>query len=72
MVLQVDEGQVEARFYLFRDSAYPDARSEHCLCRTYHRLEKSFWTHPMELLSDVGHAKSCFGLFGDGVSVSAR
>jgi hypothetical protein len=27
---------------------------------------------PMELLGDVGHVKSCFGLFGDGVSVSAR
>jgi hypothetical protein len=33
---------------------------------------KSFWTHPMELLSDVGHVESRFGLFGDGVSVSAR
>ena len=26
----------------------------------------------MELLGDVGHVESCFGLFGDGVSVSAR
>jgi hypothetical protein len=26
----------------------------------------------MELLGDVGHVASCFGLFGDGVSVSAR
>jgi hypothetical protein len=24
---------------------------------------------PMELLGDVGHVKSRFGLFGDGVSV---
>jgi hypothetical protein len=24
---------------------------------------------PMELLCDVGHVKSCFGPFGDGVSV---
>ena len=23
----------------------------------------------MELLGDVGHVESCFGLFGDGVSV---
>jgi hypothetical protein len=29
-------------------------------------------TLPMELLCDVGHVKSHFGLFGDGVSVSAR
>ena len=28
--------------------------------------------HPMELLGDVGHVESCFGLFGDSVSVSAR
>jgi hypothetical protein len=25
----------------------------------------------MELLGDVGHVESCFGPFGDGVSVSA-
>jgi hypothetical protein len=30
------------------------------------------WTHPMELLGDVGHMESCFDLFGDSVSVSAR
>jgi hypothetical protein len=33
---------------------------------------KSFWTHMMELLCDVGHVESRFGLFGDGVSVGAR
>jgi hypothetical protein len=33
---------------------------------------KSFWMHPMELLGDVGHVESRFGLFGDGVSVGAR
>jgi hypothetical protein len=26
----------------------------------------------MELLGDVGHVKSCFSPFGDGVSVIAR
>jgi hypothetical protein len=31
--------------------------------------QKSLWIHPMELLGDVGHVKSCFGPFGDGVSV---
>jgi hypothetical protein len=30
------------------------------------------WTHPMELLGDVGHGESCFNLFGDGVCVGAR
>ena len=29
-------------------------------------------THPMELLGDVGHVESRFGLFGDSVSVGAR
>jgi hypothetical protein len=33
---------------------------------------KSFRTHWMELLGDVGHGVSCFGLFRDGVSVVAR
>jgi hypothetical protein len=32
--------------------------------------EKSFWTHPMELLGDLGHVESHFGPFGG--SVSAR
>ena len=27
---------------------------------------------PMQLIGDVGHVESCFGPFGDGVSVSAR
>jgi hypothetical protein len=31
MVLLDDEAQVEARFYLFRDSANLDARWVHCL-----------------------------------------
>jgi hypothetical protein len=28
--------------------------------------------HPMELLGDVSHVESHFGLFGDSVSVSDR
>jgi hypothetical protein len=28
--------------------------------------------YPMELLGDVGHLESCFGSFGDGVSIDAR
>ena len=58
MVLLVDEAQVEARFGLFGDSANLDARLVHGLCRMYHRFRKSFSTHPMELLGDVGHVKS--------------
>ena len=34
--------------------------------------QKSFRTHPMELLGDVGHVKPRFFPFGDSVSVGAR
>jgi hypothetical protein len=33
---------------------------------------KLFWTHPMDLLGDVGHVESCYSLFVDSVSVGAR
>jgi hypothetical protein len=32
---------------------------------------KLFQTQTTELLSNVGHVKSCFGLIGDGVSICA-
>ena len=34
--------------------------------------QKLFWTHPMELLGDVGQVEYHFILFRDSVSVSAR
>ena len=34
--------------------------------------QKSLCTQTMELLGDVGHVESCFGLFGDRGSVGAR
>jgi hypothetical protein len=71
MVLRGDEAQVEAHFGLLGDSANLDARKVHGLCQMY-QSQKSFWTLPMELLGDVGHVESCFGPFGDGVSVGAR
>jgi hypothetical protein len=30
---------------------------------------KSFWTHPMVLLGDVGQVEARFGLFGDSVNL---
>ena len=42
MVPLGDETQVEARLGLFEDSANLDARLEHGLRRTYHRLEDHF------------------------------
>jgi hypothetical protein len=71
MVLLDDEAQVEACFYPFRDNANLDTGWVHYLHRTY-QAWKSFLTHPMEVIGDVGHVKSHFGPFGDGVSVSAR
>jgi hypothetical protein len=35
-------------------------------------LEKSFWTHMMELLCDMGHVESHFDSFGDSVTLDAR
>jgi hypothetical protein len=35
-------------------------------------VQKSFWTHPIDLLCDIGHVESRFNPFGDSVSVSAR
>jgi hypothetical protein len=35
------------------------------------QAQKSFLMHPMELLGDVGHLESRFGLFGD-VVVSSK
>jgi hypothetical protein len=34
--------------------------------------QKSFGMHLIELLGDVGHVESHFGLFGDSVTVGAR
>jgi hypothetical protein len=36
------------------------------------QAKKSFWTHLMELLGDMGHVEPRFGPFGNSVSVSAR
>jgi hypothetical protein len=62
-------GHVEARFGLFRYSANLNARWVPSLRRTNQR--KSFWTHCMELLGDVGHSEPCFDPVEDSVSVGA-
>jgi hypothetical protein len=72
MILLGYEARVKARFGPFRDNANLDARWVHGFCRMYHEAWKSFWTHPMELLGDMGYAKSRISPFGDGVSVSVR
>jgi hypothetical protein len=50
-------------------------RQIYCRLRNYldaPEAQKSSWTHPIELLGDVGHTESHFGPFGDSVSVGAR
>ena len=42
------------------------------VCAKHTMAQKSFWTHPMELLGDVGHVESRSDPFGDSVSVTAR
>jgi hypothetical protein len=72
MVLQGDEAQVDARFGLFGDSRNLDARSVHGFALSIPQAQKSFQTHPIEHLGDVGHVKSHFDPFRDSVSICAR
>jgi hypothetical protein len=65
-----DMGHVESRFSLFGDRVSVGARWVHYLRQMYHRLQKSFWTHPRKPIGEVGHEESRFGPFGDSVSVS--
>jgi hypothetical protein len=64
MVLLGDEAQREARFGPCRD------RCTVCAERTIG--SESFWTRPIELVGDVSHVESHFGLFGDSITVGAR
>ena len=64
-------GSSQSSFLSFGDDANLDVRWVHGWRQTYHRLGKSFWTHSMELLGDVGHVESCFGTFG-GTCIGAR
>jgi hypothetical protein len=72
MVILGDVGLVESCFGLFGDSVTFGARKLHDFCKNVPQVQKSFWTHPMELLGDVGHVESYFGLFVGSVSVRAR
>ena len=41
------------------------------VCVEHTKAGKSFWTHLMELLGDVGHVEPHFFPYGDSVSVGA-
>ena len=72
MIILGEEAQVEGWFDLFGDSANLDARYVHSLQGTYHMLRNPFRRTQIELLDDMCHIESCFGLFGDRVSFGAR
>jgi hypothetical protein len=72
MVLLHDEAQVDARFGPFGDSANLDARLVHGFALNRPQAQKSFWTHPIEHLGDVGLVESHFGPFRYSVSIGAR
>jgi hypothetical protein len=72
MVLLGDEAQVDARFGPFGDSDNLKRRLVHGFALNIPQAQKSFWTHPIEHLGDMGHVKSHFGSFRDSVSIGAR
>jgi hypothetical protein len=61
---------VEARFGPFGDSANLD--EVRGLRRTYHRLRKSFWTHPTILLGDEAQVEVYLSPFRDSANLDAR
>jgi hypothetical protein len=72
MVLLGDEAQVDARLGPFGDSANHDTRLVHDFALNIPQVQKSFWTHPIEHLGEVGHVESHFGPFRDRVSIGVR
>jgi hypothetical protein len=72
MVLLGDEAHVDARLGLFGDCANLDAKLVQSFNLNIPHAQKSFWTHPIEHLGDVGHVESQFGPFRDSVSIGAR
>jgi hypothetical protein len=72
MVLLCDGAQVNASFGPFGDRANLDARYVHGFMLNIPQAQKSFWTHPIEHLGDVGHVESHFSPFRDSASIGAR
>jgi hypothetical protein len=72
MVLLVNEAQEDARLGPFGDSANLDARLVHGFALNRPQAQKSFWTHLIEHLGDVGHVESHFSPCRDSVSIGVR
>ena len=63
MILLGKGAQVEAQFALFGDSR---------IASNVPYASKYIWKHRIELLDDMCHIESHFGVFGDNVSFGAR
>jgi hypothetical protein len=71
MVLQGDEAQVEPCFGPF--GVVLILTQDNCIVYDEHTIGSAIILEALdELLRDVGHGKSCFGQFRDGLSVGAR
>jgi hypothetical protein len=70
MVLRGEEAQVQAQFSPFSANLLPKIGPQ--FPPNILQAHKSFSTHLMVLLCDVGHVEPHFGPFGDSVSVSTR
>ena len=71
MVPLGDEAQVEPHFGLL-DIVLILMQDRCTVCIECTIGSEIVWTHPMELLGNVGHVESHFFPFGDSVSVGAR
>jgi hypothetical protein len=71
MALFGDEAQEDAHLGPFGDSTNLDARLVHGFVPSVPQAQKSFWTHPIEHLADVGNVESHFDRFRDSVSIGA-
>ena len=65
MVLLGDVGHVESRLFCLEMVLV--SMQDGCTVCAKHTigLEKSFWMHPMVLLSDEAQVEACFGPLGD-------
>jgi hypothetical protein len=63
---------VDASFSLFGDHANLHAILLHGFALNIPQAQKSFWTHPIEHLGDLGHVESYFDPFGESLSTGAR
>ena len=72
MVLLGDQAQVEYLVSVHLEIVLILTQDRCVVCAEHTIGLKSFWIRPMELLGDVGHVESRFGLLGGNVGVLER